>query len=158
MEILNNRKPEINPFAGEQSSINQTVIYLDKWANQAKANKAAYEASKENLSELLKKIDLYAISEVNWVIDNFPANLAQYSYPHLVINDKNKVFWNKEALLLVMKKEYQVKEAFKKWIGNELLEYIGIGKDEQERLIIENGWIWWDVLSYGLKKYHDLDY
>jgi hypothetical protein len=159
MEILKgkkNSKPEINPFAGEQSSGNQTVIYLDKWVNDAKAYKDAYEANKEDLDVLTVKINNYYEEEVERISKSYPVNLIQYTYPYLV--NKENLSWNKGALYLMFKSDELALNKFERYIGNELLEFIGVDKIKQEELMIQHGWTWREILDYAIKSYNDGDY
>ena len=166
MQILKSkseRMPEINPFAGEQSSTNQTVISLDKWVADAKANKAAYEANRKSIDELRKDIQNHIFEQVDRFIKMYPPNIAQYNYPHLV--NLNPLSWNKDALYALFSDmsgygggNSTAYLLFRKFMLDELREFIGISKEEIENMYMINNWSPGDYEIYITEKYNSGNY
>lgn len=102
MQILKGKKdrmPEVNVYAGLQSSANQTVISLDKLADQSKAYKRSYETSmigktKSDVEQEWLDSRLVCVEDF---IRDYPPNFGVGLLPSVTTEDG---FWNTEVLLI----------------------------------------------------------
>ena len=124
MQILKGKKdrqPDINQYADMKHSHVQE-IKLEKWVEQAKANKLAYEASK---SENAQQDWINSKNEmINDFINTYPPDFAREKVPELTSLIEDKFYWNKEALLILVEDAPRWSH-FTRIIEREVLEWYG---------------------------------
>mgnify|MGYP003403032783 CR=1 FL=1 len=148
MQILKGKKDshsEINQYVSEKET---QVISIDKWASDAKAYKAASDATmfgktKEDIQKELKESYEYHVNEF---CDKYPANFARYNYPVFVkVNDDDTVEWDKKALYFLFSDMSGFGSGhtiqyiqFMRFMKTEMREFVGLTPDLIDQVCLQH--------------------